>query len=84
MADRNGLDLAELAAHVELFSVELEVEPTRVSGLDGDIFVSSEGALAAGLQELRTRGFSVDRYGDPTFFAGMDQNEEFARGRRGA
>ena len=84
MADRNGLDLAEVAAYVELFSVKLEVESTGVSGLDDNIFMSVESALAAGFQELRTREFPVDRYRDPALFARADEDEEFARGGGGA
>ena len=60
MADRNGLDLAVGASDIELLSVQLEVQSARVSGLDGDILVSTKGALAAGLQELRFGGFTVD------------------------
>ena len=61
MADRNRLHLAEVASYIELFSVELEVECTRVSGLNGHIFMSVEAAFAAGLQKLGASQFSVDR-----------------------
>jgi len=64
-ANRNGLDLAKFAAHLEPFSVEAEVEAAGVSDLHDDLFAAMKGELTAGFEELRGSGFAIDGNRDP-------------------
>ena len=60
-ANRNGLDRVSFAREGQTLSVEQEVDPSGIAGLNDDIGPGAEGALIAGLENFGAGALAIDR-----------------------